>query len=112
MSDTVLGILALLLFVGLIVGSIVWTSRRSQAIVQRWAEQNGYQINTCEQRMFRRGPFLWRTGRGQTVHHVTVIESSGQMRSGYVRCGSFWGGLLSDKAEVRWDETSDPFRLG
>jgi hypothetical protein len=28
----------------------------------------------------------------------------GGVRSGWVRCGSWWLGLLSDQVEVRWDQ--------
>ena len=107
---TAIYVLAFLALVAIVIVSVILTSRRSQTIIQRWAEDNGYQIVASEHRLFGRGPFLWMTGRGQTVHHVTVMDAAGRMRNGYLRCGSFWTGLLSDKAEARWeDESTDPY---
>ena len=42
---------------------------------------------------------LWHYRRGA----VTVQDREGRVRSGYVRCGGFLFGLLSDRADVRWD---------
>ena len=112
MSDTILGMLAFLVCLAIVVGVILWTSRRSQAMLRRWAEGNGYQIVASEHRLFRRDPFLWTTSRGQTVYYVTVTDATGQMRSGYIRCGNFWLGLWREQVEVRWDEAADPFRTG
>ena len=49
-----------------------------------------------------RGPYFWTSSKGQTVYRVTV-EVRGGVRTGWVRCGGWWLGLLSDQAEVRWD---------
>ena len=110
MSDSALGAIAFLVCVAIVVGTLVWTSRRSQTILQRWADENGYQIVASEHRLFRRGPFLWTTSRGQTVYHVTVMDATGQTHRGHVRCGSFWLGLWREQAEVRWEEPVDPYR--
>src|SRR5262249_35973173 len=55
-------------------------------------------------RNFFRGPFFWTSSKGQTVYRVTV-EVKGAVRTGWVRCGSWWLGLRSEQVEVRWDET-------
>jgi hypothetical protein len=49
-------------------------------------------------------PHFWTTSRDQVVYHVTVLDQLGRERKGWVRCGSWWFGLFSNKAEVRWDE--------
>jgi len=87
----------------LCVASLVWHSRRSRILLERWAERNGYRILRADYRNFFRGPFFWTSSRVQTIYRVTV-EGKGGVRSGWVRCGSCWLGLLSDQAEVRWDE--------
>jgi len=79
-----------------------WNVARSRTVLQGWAALNGFEILESEFRFFRRGPFFWTTSKGQTVYYVTVRDAQGQTRSGWVRCGSWWLGLWSDRAEVRW----------
>ena len=95
-------------FVFLIVALIAIASfalriSRSQTIIDRWAEANGFRVLNVEQRFLRTGPFFFRHNKGQTVYHVTVQDSEGRTRSGYVRCGGWFAGLLSDAARVEWD---------
>jgi hypothetical protein len=89
-------VLALLLF--------AWQFRRSDTLLERWAERNGYTLIEREYRWFARGPFFWTSSKGQTVYRVTVEDKAGRRRSGWVRCGGWFFGLLSDTAEVRWDD--------
>ena len=91
----------LLLF---IVGSIYWTSRRSNSVIENWAARNDYRLLEAQQSILSKGPFFWTTSDGQTVYRVTVEDSAGQTRRGWVRCGSWLGGLLSEQIEVRWDD--------
>jgi hypothetical protein len=87
----------------LVAMTLVWHSRRSRRLLERWAERNGYRIIDADYRNFFRGPFFWTTAKGQTVYRVTV-EVKGSVRRGWLRCGSRRLGLISDQAEVRWDE--------
>jgi hypothetical protein len=82
---------------------LIWHSIRSRALLERWAELNGYRIIDADYRNVFRGPFFWTTTKGQTVYRVTV-ELKGDVLKGWVRCGSRCLGLLSDRVEVRWDE--------
>jgi hypothetical protein len=86
------------------VAGLVWHSRRSRTLLERWAERNGYRIIDADYRNFFRGPFFWSTTKGQTVYRVTLQIGVGIVRRGFVRCGSRRLGLLSDRVEVRWDE--------
>jgi hypothetical protein len=94
----------IVLVVLFVVGGMVWHFSRARNILQRWAEANGYEILSSEIRWFRRGPFFWTTSKGQDVYYVTIRTPDGQIRNGWVRCGGWFLGLLSDKADVRWDE--------
>jgi hypothetical protein len=82
----------------------VWHFGRSNSLLQKWAAQNGYKIVGQEYRTFFRGPFFWTTTKGQTVYYVTVEDAAGNRRAGWVRCGGWWFGMMSDAVEVRWDE--------
>jgi len=87
-----------------VVGSIVWHFSRSRSVLEQWAEQHGFEILHSEYRNLLRGPFFWTTSKGQTVYYVKVRDSHGAERSGWVRCGGWFLGLMTDKAEVRWED--------
>lgn len=89
---------------GLVVLCMVWHSSRSNTVLEQWAEDNDLEILSSEYCHFLRGPFFWTTSKGQTVYYVRVRTSSGEVRTGWVRCGGFFLGLLSDAAEVRWED--------
>ena len=82
-----------------------WHFARSAAILQKWADENGYEILEKSYRHFFKGPFFFRTTNNQVVYRVTVRDKAGNVgRTGWVACGSWWWGLWSNQAKVRWDE--------
>jgi hypothetical protein len=91
-------------FALLIMLAWLWHFGRSNSLLHSWAAQNGFRIVRQEYRTFFRGPFFWTTTKGQTVYYVVVEDPTGKQRAGWVRCGGWWLGLLSDNVEVRWDE--------
>ncbi len=86
------------------IGSLFWRFSRSKSILEKWAEQNGYEILESDYRMLAKGPFFWRSSEEQAVYHVKVRDGQGQIRTGWIRCGGWVLGLLSDKVEVKWEE--------
>ncbi|MFL5245352.1 MAG: hypothetical protein ACJ8FY_24925 [Gemmataceae bacterium] len=94
-------------FIGL--GAVVavlllfWHFSRSNSLVDQWARENGYRIIRRQYRSFFKGPFFWTSTRGQTVYQVVVEDAAGNRRNGWLRCGSWWFGLLSNNVEARWD---------
>ena len=88
---------------GVVIYVALISIRRSRQLIANWAEDQGYRILHAEQRAFRRGPFGW-SSKGQTVWRVRLRDEQGREREGWVRCGSFAGGLLSDQIEVRLDD--------
>src|SRR5581483_1656083 len=85
-------------------GCLAWHVSRSRSVLQDWARDHAFEIIDREERIFMKGPFFWTSSRGQVVFYVTVRDSEGHFRKGWVRCGSFFSGLFSDRAEVRWDD--------
>ena len=83
--------------------SLWWHFGRSSSLLHQWAANNGYHIVRQDYRIFAKGPFFWTSTKGQTVYYVVVEDAAGARRSGWVRCGGWWLGLLSDHVEVRWD---------
>jgi hypothetical protein len=98
-----IGVLAIAAVVGIVALVIYLQISRSRSMLKGWADENGYELLCAEHRMFRKGPFVW-SSRGQSVYRVEVRDEQGVERKGWVRCGSWWAGLLSDKVEARWDE--------
>ena|SRR6478736_415324 len=82
----------------------IWHFSRSRSVLEQWADQSGYEILHSEYRNFARGPYFWTTSKGQTVYYVTVRDNRGHVRTGWVRCGGWFLGLMTDQAEVRWDD--------
>ncbi len=100
----VIGSFAIALFVAV----CWWFNKRSKIILQRWAEANGFEILEKKQRyMIFTGPFrFWTNSRNQIIYFFRVRDREGHERTGWARCGSFWGGVFfSDKIEIRWDES-------
>ncbi len=93
----------LLLIAVAAVGLIVWHSSRSQDVLGHWARENDYRIIEAKYAHLK-GPFFWTASKGQSVYRVTVQDQTGRTRSGWVRCGSWWFGIWSDHADVRWDD--------
>ena len=91
------------LVAGIAIASVVLLFERSSSLLDQWAAQHGYRILRQEYRNFMKGPFLWTSTNGQTVYYVVVENSRGKRRSGWVRCGDWCVGLLSDEVEVCWD---------
>ena len=101
--EAIVPIFFISLFVIFVVGMMFWRYSRAEDILTCWAEDNGYEIVLSERRSFWRGPFFW-SSKGQEVYYVTVRMPDDQLRRGWVRCGGWFLGLLSDQAEVEWDE--------
>jgi len=87
-----------------VIAIFFWHYGRSSAILQKWADDNGYEILEKELRHFFKGPFFFTASKNQTVYRVTVRDKAGLERSGWVVCGGWWLGMLSDHVKVRWDE--------
>jgi hypothetical protein len=88
--------------IGILLGINWLVLRKAKRLVYAWAARNGLQIIEMELRWFSKGPFFWTTSRTQIVYYVTVYET-GRRRQAYVRCGSFWLGMISDRVEVSWE---------
>ncbi len=101
-------VIGVLLFLGLALCGIFWEAHRSGEMISRWADAHGYEVIEKKAPIINLGPFRWENPRGRTFYHVTVRDSEGQTRAGWVSCGAEWLGLFSDKVEVRWDAGEPP----
>jgi hypothetical protein len=96
-------IVVFVVFVVLAILSMVWRFRRADSLLVQWAERHGYRLISQEYRSFFKGPFFWTSSKGQMVYYVSVKDSEGNLRRGWVRCGGLFLGMLSDNVEVSWD---------
>ncbi|MBN1402647.1 MAG: hypothetical protein JXA74_17535 [Anaerolineae bacterium] len=106
-----LGIVALfgVALVGL--GVAGWYSavvlKRARALLEAWAEEQGYQILEANPRPLSRGLHSW-SSKGQVVYRVRIRQADGRERTGWVCCGAPLRGVFADKVEAHWDRESDP----
>jgi hypothetical protein len=77
----------------------IFVSHRSRQILERWANNNDYQILSFEVQPW------WLSRRFyHRVYYVVVQTPEGQTKRGWVRCGSLLWGILVDKTDASWDE--------
>lgn len=87
---------------GILYGAYTFMKTRSEEILSRWVHENGYKIIDYQAKVFNRGPFIW-ASKNQAIFRVAIEDAEGTQRTGWVRCGSYWGGIFSDQVEVKWD---------
>ena len=102
-SSSIGGLLLVVLLIAGAMAGLVFHFSRAGTLLDRWAASNGFVILEREWRPLVRGPFFFTTSKGQEVYRVVVRDRVGTIRKGYVRCGGFLLGMLSDNVEVRWD---------
>jgi hypothetical protein len=96
------GVLLLLLVVGAKAYSMERRQRREALL--RWAASQGYRIIDYRQPILTEmSPFPMVASKAQQVFRFTIEHPDGTHQSGWVLLGSAWGGLKSEKAEVRWN---------
>jgi hypothetical protein len=93
-----------LLFAGVFIGWTWLFQVKAKSIVRKWAAEHGYTVLHFGS-PFHTGAFsFWTTSRGQVIYAVTVRDG-GLERKAWVRCGSYFGGVLfSDEIEVKWSD--------
>lgn len=77
---------------------------RAKQVLETWAGDNGYIILSSDLRFLNRGPYSWTLLGKQWVFHVVVRTNNGATKTGYVKCGSFFWGVMVNKSEVEWGE--------
>jgi hypothetical protein len=96
--------ISFVLLVILILAIFAWSLSKSEAVLNAWADSNGYEIVRQQRRFFDKGPYFWSPNGWQTVFRVIVRDAQGLTRKAWVRCGNSVLGPLTDQIDVRWDE--------
>ena|ERR1035441_7407891 len=76
---------------------------RSRAILREWAAWNGLEVLAFKRTFLFGGFSPFTTSKRQVIFWVRVRDGGGLERSGWVRCGSYWGGVVRSQAEVKWE---------
>jgi len=101
-------LIAGLLIVGVPLGVAILrqNDKWSQEILSAWIRRHGYRLHGADYRVFRLGPFTWTSGRGHAVYYVSVIESNGTHRRGWVRLSYPISGVADSDSnvEVKWEK--------
>jgi hypothetical protein len=97
------GLFAILGVVVMIILALWWHFGRASYLLREWAAKNDFRIIHRQYRHFFKGPFFWTSTNGQAVYYVVIEDPAGASRRGWVRCGSWWFGLLSEDVDVRWE---------
>ena len=82
----------------------ILTDKRSLALLNRWAKEQGIRLVEYENRRLLIGPFFWNAMGGHAVFRVLVEYPNGATRSGWVRCNIRTMFRFSDPVEARWDD--------
>lgn len=82
---------------------IRWGISKARRFLNNWAGANGYKVVSAEHRWFAKGPYFWRSTKGQHIFRITVSDSSGVQHTGWARCGDFLFGTLVERVDVTWD---------
>lgn len=82
----------------------VWYFPRTRSLMRHWATRNGFEIIDLKHRWIFKGPYFWNHSRCQPVFRVRVRDRHGNERAGWVRCGGWFTGVITDEATVIWDE--------
>jgi len=100
MQEQAFGVLVILAILG---GYFYVYFSRSELLLEKWANENRYQLLHAEYRSIRKRPFLW-SAKGQAVYRVEIRDEQGNNRKGWVRCGNWLLGVFANEVKVKWDD--------
>jgi hypothetical protein len=100
MQQQAFGVLVILAILG---GYFYAYFSRSKFLLEKWVNENRYQLLHAEYRSMRKRPFLW-SAKGQAVYRVEIRDEQGNNRKGWVRCGNWLLGVFANEVKVKWDD--------
>ena len=59
-----------------------WATHRERTILDRWAAANACRIVEMQSRVWRKGPYSFRSSEARWVFRLTVIDAAGHRRAG------------------------------
>ena len=85
---------------------LYWYFARTKAMVEGWAGANRMRILESRRLWFPPLGMFLTTSKSQVIVRIRVYDETTQrIRSGWLRLGSYWWGVLdADAVEVRWED--------
>lgn len=68
--------------------------KRAEQILQNWITKKKYKLVYYK---------IQRPAKHYRVFYIEVITADGQLKRGYIRCGDFLLGVLSDVVDISWE---------
>ncbi len=82
-----------------------WGESRAKALLHKCSQEHGFEILNSKELFFTSGPFGWGTSGRASVFRLRVRDRDGKERTVWVRCGSFFAGLIFDSTtEIEWED--------
>ena len=77
----------------------------ARALLQAWADANGYRILHAKHRLFMPLGLILTSSRAQVIYHVALYDTARKRnRAAWVRLGTYWMGAMDgDAIDVRWE---------
>jgi uncharacterized protein YneF (UPF0154 family) len=79
-----------------------WELKQSKQALMDWARINEYRIIQKRFAFLHQGAFSGRACRNYLVYWILIIDRSGIVRQGWVRC-ELGGFFFADRVEVIWE---------
>jgi hypothetical protein len=100
------------LFIAIVIALVLippymyWYFARTKSMLATWAAANGFTVLESSRTPFPPLRLLLTTSKQQTLMRIKIYDlSTHRIRSGWLRLGTYWWGLLNDDAiEVNWDD--------
>lgn len=94
--------IAFLIVLSAVVLQGVYRFSKARRLVREWAETRGVRIVSMHWEVFPSGPVASAAFGKHIVYDVSFVDTDGQSRRCWAKCGGWWLGLLSDTVEVVW----------
>ena len=85
---------------------LYWYYARTKAMIHDWAAANQVRLLESRRLWFPPLGMFLTTSKSQSIVRIRVYdETTHRIRSGWLRLGSYWWGVLdADAIEVRWED--------
>ncbi len=106
---TILLILLAIITVGSVLALAVWSvlhgESRASEMLDKWLNDNNYQLLQKSTPWMKDNPFFMGSNRSQKVFKVTIRTPEGTVRQAWLRCGHALVSTAINQVEVKWDES-------
>ena len=77
--------------------------RKALFIIDAWANSKELDIEHCERRYLRTGPFFFMSSKYQRIYYMTVCDRQGRKKTVWLKLGGYFTGMLKEEVEAIWE---------